>query len=58
MTTIYLSRRRALAAELVKRFRISHARLKTAGVTFLATVGSNGNDANRAPNRRVELVAP
>jgi OmpA-OmpF porin, OOP family len=55
-----LSRRRAeaVAAELVKNFRIAQARLKTAGVGFLAPVGSNANDAGRALNRRVELVAP
>src|SRR6476469_2395200 len=55
-----LSRRRAeaVAAELVKSFRIAQARLRTAGVGFLAPVGSNGNDAGRALNRRVELVAP
>ena len=55
-----LSRRRAeaVAAELVKSFRIAQARLRTAGVGFLAPVGSNGNEAGRALNRRVELVAP
>src|SRR6185503_4673402 len=55
-----LSRRRAeaVAAELVKNFRIAQARLRTAGVGFLAPVGSNGNEAGRALNRRVELVAP
>ena len=55
-----LSRRRAeaVAAELVKNFRIAQARLRTAGVGFLAPVGSNANDAGRALNRRVELVAP
>ena len=55
-----LSRRRAeaVAAELVKNFRIAQARLRTAGVGFLSPVGSNANDAGRALNRRVELVAP
>jgi OOP family OmpA-OmpF porin len=55
-----LSRRRAeaVAAELVKNYRIAQARLRTAGVGFLAPVGSNTNDAGRALNRRVELVAP
>jgi OmpA-OmpF porin, OOP family len=55
-----LSRRRAeaVAAELVKNFRIAQPRLKTAGVGFLSPVGSNANDAGRALNRRVELVAP
>ena len=55
-----LSRRRAeaVAAELVKSFRIVPARLRTAGVGLLAPVGSNTTDAGRALNRRVELVAP
>ena len=55
-----LSRRRAeaIAAELVKSYRIAQARLRTAGVGFLAPIGSNANDAGRALNRRVELVAP
>jgi outer membrane protein OmpA-like peptidoglycan-associated protein len=55
-----LSRRRAeaVAAELVKNFRIAQARLRTAGVGFLAPVGSNANEPGRALNRRVELVAP
>ena len=55
-----LSRRRAeaVAAELVKSFRIAQARLKTAGVGFLAPVGANSNEGGRALNRRVELVAP
>lgn len=55
-----LSRRRAeaIAAELVKSFRIAQARLRTAGVGFLAPVGSNATEAGRALNRRVELVGP
>ena len=55
-----LSRRRAeaVAAELAKTYRIAAARLRTAGVGFLSPVGSNANDAGRALNRRVELVAP
>jgi len=55
-----LSRRRAeaVAAELVKNFRIAPTRLKTAGVGLLAPVGSNASEAGRALNRRVELVAP
>jgi OOP family OmpA-OmpF porin len=55
-----LSRRRAeaVAAELVRNFRIAQARVRTAGVGFLAPVGSNANEAGRALNRRVELVAP
>jgi outer membrane protein OmpA-like peptidoglycan-associated protein len=55
-----LSRRRAeaVAAELVKNYRIGAPRLRTAGVGLLAPVGSNGSEAGRALNRRVELVAP
>ena len=55
-----LSRRRAeaVAAELAKSYRIGAPRLSTAGVGFLAPVGSNAIDAGRALNRRVELVAP
>ena len=55
-----LSRRRAeaVATELVRAYRIAAARLRTAGVGFLAPVGSNATDAGRALNRRVELVAP
>ena len=55
-----LSRRRAeaVAAELVKNYRIAQPRLRTAGVGFLAPVGSNASDSGRALNRRVELVSP
>jgi OmpA-OmpF porin, OOP family len=55
-----LSKRRAeaVAAELVKTYRIAQTRLRTAGVGLLAPVGSNATDASRALNRRVELVAP
>lgn len=55
-----LSKRRAeaVAAALVQTYRIPAARLRTAGVGFLAPVGSNANDDGRALNRRVELVAP
>jgi outer membrane protein OmpA-like peptidoglycan-associated protein len=55
-----LSRRRAeaVAAELVRAYRIAPQRLRTAGVGFLAPVGTNATDAGRALNRRVELVAP
>jgi outer membrane protein OmpA-like peptidoglycan-associated protein len=55
-----LSRRRAeaVAAELVKSYRIAQPRLRTAGVGFLAPVGSNASDSGRALNRRVELVSP
>lgn len=55
-----LSRRRAeaVAAELVKSYRIAQTRLRTAGVGFLAPVGTNASDSGRALNRRVELVSP
>lgn len=55
-----LSKRRAdaVAAELVKTYRIAQPRLRTAGVGFLAPVGSNAAEAGRALNRRVELVSP
>ena len=55
-----LSKRRAeaIAAELVKNYRIAAPRLRTAGVGMLSPVGSNASDSGRALNRRVELVAP
>ncbi len=55
-----LSRKRAeaVAAELAKSYKIAATRLKTAGVGFLAPIGSNATDDGRALNRRVELVAP
>lgn len=55
-----LSKRRAVAvaADLAKSYGIEPARLQTAGVGYLAPVGSNATDAGRALNRRVELVEP
>ena len=55
-----LSRRRAeaIAAELAARYGVAKTRLRTAGVGFLAPVGSNASEDGRALNRRVELVAP
>jgi OOP family OmpA-OmpF porin len=55
-----LSRQRAeaVAAELAKSYKIASTRLRTAGVGYLAPVGSNASDDGRALNRRVELVAP
>jgi outer membrane protein OmpA-like peptidoglycan-associated protein len=55
-----LSRRRAaaVAAVLTKNYGIPAARLKTAGVGFLAPIGSNQSEDGRALNRRVELVEP
>lgn len=57
---IDLSRRRAeaVANVLTATYQIPRARLRTAGVGFLAPVGSNANEDGRAKNRRVELVAP
>jgi outer membrane protein OmpA-like peptidoglycan-associated protein len=55
-----LSKRRAaaVAAELASGYQIAPERLQTAGVGYLAPVGSNATDTGRALNRRVELVAP
>ncbi len=55
-----LSRRRAaaIAAELSSQHGVDAARLKTAGVGFLAPVATNATEAGRALNRRTELVLP
>jgi outer membrane protein OmpA-like peptidoglycan-associated protein len=55
-----LSRRRAeaVAQALVSSYQIARTRLRTAGIGFLAPVGSNATDEGRTLNRRVELVAP
>ncbi len=55
-----LSRKRAaaVAAALAKSYGIAPGRMKTAGVGFLAPVGSNATEDGRSLNRRVELVAP
>lgn len=55
-----LSQKRAaaVAAALRRDYGIAPARLRTAGVGYLAPVGSNASDDGRALNRRVELVAP
>lgn len=55
-----LSRRRAEAvtADLVKSYGLTKARISSAGVGFLAPIGSNASEAGRALNRRVELVQP
>lgn len=55
---IDLSRRRAdaVAAALAKDYGIARDRLTANGVASLAPVASNGSDAGRARNRRVELV--
>ena len=55
-----LSRQRAesVAAALVKSYQIAKARLYTAGIGYLAPLGSNATEDGRALNRRVELVVP
>jgi outer membrane protein OmpA-like peptidoglycan-associated protein len=55
-----LSRRRAaaIAAELAAEHGVAAARLKAAGVGFLAPVASNASETGRALNRRTELVVP
>ena len=51
-------RAKAVAAALAGTYHIAAARLATAGVGYLAPVGSNQTEAGRALNRRVELVQP
>lgn len=53
-----LSRRRAdaVAAALAKDYGVARDRLTANGVASLAPVASNGSDAGRTKNRRVELV--
>jgi OOP family OmpA-OmpF porin len=51
-------RAQAVAADLVAHYGIDKARLKTAGVGFLAPLGSNQSEDGRALNRRTELVQP
>jgi outer membrane protein OmpA-like peptidoglycan-associated protein len=47
-----------VAAILAQKYYLAKAGLRTAGVGFLAPIGSNAQDNGRALNRRVELVAP
>ena len=56
--TLSRQRAEAVAAALVGSYKIARTRLRTAGVGYLAPVGSNASDDGRALNRRVELVAP
>jgi outer membrane protein OmpA-like peptidoglycan-associated protein len=56
--TLSRERAEAVANALATTHKIARARLRTAGVGFLAPVGSNASDGGRALNRRVELVAP
>lgn len=53
-----LSRRRAMAVvkALTGQYGIAPARLRAAGVGYLAPAASNADAAGRAANRRVELV--
>ncbi len=53
-----LSKRRAQAVvkALVDKYGVSPKRLTSGGVGYLAPVASNGSEAGRAKNRRVELV--
>jgi outer membrane protein OmpA-like peptidoglycan-associated protein len=56
--TLSRQRAEAVAAALTGSYRIAKGRLYTAGVGYLAPVGSNQTDEGRALNRRVELVSP
>jgi outer membrane protein OmpA-like peptidoglycan-associated protein len=56
--TLSRQRAEAVAAALATSYRIARARLFTAGVGYLAPVGSNATEDGRALNRRVELVTP
>jgi len=49
-------RAEAVAQALATTYRIAPARLAAKGVASLSPVASNGDDAGRAQNRRVELV--
>jgi OmpA-OmpF porin, OOP family len=54
--TLSKSRAAAVAASLSTQFGIAAARLNANGVSSLAPVAANIDDAGRAKNRRVELV--
>jgi OOP family OmpA-OmpF porin len=49
-------RAQAVVAALAGSYKIDARRLQSRGVANLAPVAGNGNDADRARNRRVELV--
>lgn len=50
------ARAAAVVAELVSKYGIEQARLKSAGVASLVPLSTNRNEDGRAKNRRVELV--
>jgi OmpA-OmpF porin, OOP family len=54
--TLSRARAQAVSAALAKDFGIDAARLSANGVSYLAPVASNADEAGRAKNRRVELV--
>lgn len=56
--TLSRQRAEAVAAALATTHKIPRNRMQTAGLGFLAPVGSNATDEGRALNRRVELVQP
>lgn len=56
--TLSRQRAEAVAAALATSYKIARGRMKTAGLGFLAPVGSNSTEEGRALNRRVELVEP
>jgi outer membrane protein OmpA-like peptidoglycan-associated protein len=56
--TLSRARADAVAAALTRSYQIAQARLYTAGVGYLAPIGSNASEDGRALNRRVELVEP
>ncbi|MGN6569842.1 MAG: OmpA family protein [Pseudolabrys sp.] len=56
--TLSRQRAEAVAAALSGSYRIARDRLYTAGVGYLAPVGSNATEDGRSLNRRVELVVP
>jgi OOP family OmpA-OmpF porin len=58
-SNLELSRKRAesVRAWLVEKHSVEAARLTTKGLGDGAPIGRNDNDAGRAQNRRVELVA-
>jgi OOP family OmpA-OmpF porin len=58
-SNLELSRKRAEAvvAQLVSQHKVAPARLQAFGVAYASPVAANADEAGRAKNRRVELVA-